>query len=292
VKPLRVGLIVKNRPGSVERLRRQCGYFSYDVPEFVWTHMTPGKKFRLNMKALRKQGFDLIFHEDGGNWGEYVGDDVPVVYYSVDSTLSDAHYIQRAEQGRKADLILVDHDRLERFAGGPPVRRWSYCVNDKLFYAGEKRIDVGYHCNSSGVPDGPRAQLRAWLVEHCAANGYSLSTGHLSVEQYAAALGRARVVVNLPQAAGNRPHRVLDAMAAGAALLTAPLPDVSGEDSRTGVHYAEWQDTSDLAQHLKSLIAYQRWSDYAEAGALWMQQHTWAVRAQELRAIVYEGFGL
>jgi spore maturation protein CgeB len=291
VKPLHVALIVKNNSASRERDRRQAGYFSYAVPEFTWEHLSPGKQSQMDTRALKRAGFDVILHEDGGNWGAYLGSAIPVIYYAVDSTLSTAHLAQRQEQAARADLVLVDHDRLERFAArrGKPALRWGYCVNDRLFYPREKGVDVAYHCNSGGVAHSRRAEVRALLREWSGADGYSLSTGHLDVVQYAEALGRARVVVNLPQFAGNRPHRVLDAMASGAALLTAPVPDVSGEDRRAGTHYAEWQDTGELRQRIAAMLDEDGWREYADAGYAWvMAGHTWAVRARELRSLIYE----
>src|SRR5262245_34298610 len=104
------------------------GAFSYPVPEFEWKHFSLGKGFDCDTRQFKEQGFDLIFHEDGGNYGNYTHRAIPIVYHAIDSTLSeDNHYSPRFIQAQKSDLILVDHDRLERFnIGGVPTMRWAY----------------------------------------------------------------------------------------------------------------------------------------------------------------------
>src|SRR5690606_14013920 len=108
LKPLHVVLIVKNSPATRERENNQAGYFSYDVPEFTWEYLVPGKGARISLGALQKAGADVVCHVDGGSWCEYAHRTIPVVYYSIDSTLSEAHYWHRLGQARKADMVLIE----------------------------------------------------------------------------------------------------------------------------------------------------------------------------------------
>lgn len=280
MKPLRVALIVKNTPAALARADRNMGLFSYAVPEFEWEHFSPGKGFTLDRAAFKRRGFDLVFHEDGGNWGEYDGGALPIVYYSIDSTLSEEfHFRPRFEQARKADLVLVDHDDLARFTPtGKPVKRLSYAVNDRLFSPHEKVIDVCFHCGGSEGRGGVRAALAAY----CKARGLTYVSGAVDLQTYAAHMGAARVVVNVPRTPRNRPHRVYDALACGAALLTAPLPTVSGETLTAGQGYTVFTD--DLETQLDALLP--RWQEAAEPGRAWAARQTWTVRAKELREII------
>lgn len=280
MKPLHVALVVKNTPSTFARDDRNMGLFSYAVPEFTWEHLAPGKGFTLSTDDLKRKGFDLVLHEDGGAWGDYLGHALPIVYYSIDSTLSEEfHFRPRFEQARKADLVLVDHDDLSRFKGtGKPVHRLRYAVNDRLFYPREKTIDVCFHCGSSE----DRGKLRTDLSVLCRAFGVSYVSGAVDLATYADHVGRSLVVVNLPRTARNRPHRVYDALACGATLLTAPLPTVSGEGLRSGDQYVPL--TEDLEASLeRALVHHER---YAEAGIAWAADQTWAVRAKELRGML------
>lgn len=111
MKPLRVAVIVKNTPAAFRRESRNMGMWSYAVPEFTWEFFSPGKTFHLNRATFKKQGYDLIFHEDGGAWGKFTGGEIPYVYYAIDSTLTEEHhYKPRYEQAKQADLTLVDHE--------------------------------------------------------------------------------------------------------------------------------------------------------------------------------------
>ncbi len=48
--------------------------------------------------------------------------------------MSEDHYRQRLNQCPHADLLLLDHDRPERFVGtGVPARQLPHCVNDQIF---------------------------------------------------------------------------------------------------------------------------------------------------------------
>ena len=145
MKPIRVALVHRNSPRLFNRM---VGWWSYEVPQFTWHHcpVRLKKPFTVDKDGLA-ENHDIIVYEDGKIGGTFTGSaDIPICYAVVDSTLSEAHYQHRLQQADQCDLILLDWDRLERFEkpGLPPVERFNYCVNDKLFYPrGEKDIDIG-----------------------------------------------------------------------------------------------------------------------------------------------------
>ena len=296
MKPLRVALVVKNSPSTRERENRNMGWWSYAVPEFSWEHFWLGAR-PVNVER-ELAGFDLIFHEDGGNWCHYERQNIPVVFLSFDGTLSERHYQERLGVARQSNLVLVDHDRLERFRGnGVPVRRFPYCVNERVYRPMEKTLDVSFHCGTGerkGFPGGAeRNHLRRYLGEICEQAGYSYRSGVLGLPEYAESMGRSKVIVNWPRTPTNRPHRIFDAMACGAALLSRPLPPVPEDRRVAGVHYAVFDDLAELPEKLAWLLEGERWQEIARAGhELVMANHTWSIRAQELRAMLYKELGL
>jgi glycosyltransferase involved in cell wall biosynthesis len=113
------------------------------------------------------------------------------------------------------------------------------------------------------------------------------------LDEYAANMGAARIVVNLPRTVTNRPHRILDAMAAGACVLTGPIPTVDGDDLQDRIHYRSFADTAEVPGIISELLADHAWTQYAINGhELVMARHTWAIRAQELRQIIKKELGL
>lgn len=288
MKSLHVALIVKNTPTAFERQKRNMGLWSYETPEFTWQHFSPGKDFKLNTHDLKRQGFDFVFQEDGGNWGVYIGNAIPVIYYSIDSTLSiDRHYIPRLRQARQADLILVDHDRLDHFAvKGISTRRLLYCVNDYLFKPGAKTIDVNFHCGGSDH----RLLIRRQLDAICKAQQWSYVSGVVDLYRYAADLSISKIVVNIPRNEANRPHRVYDAMACKTCLLSRPFPIAPEEGFIDEQHYLSFD--TDIEYKLSYLME-GAWESIAAKGHEWVtQNHTWTVRSRQLRQIVFEELGL
>lgn len=292
--PLNVALIVKNENGT-RREARNMGLFSYGVPEFQWTHFTPGKRFRVDTKALKRQGFDLIFHEDAPE-GEYHNGALPVVYYAIDSTLSEDHYRVRHIQAKSANLVLVDHDTPARFRDAcKRVVRLPYCVNDRLFkdYGHEKSVDVAFYCSAGQWAGGEaRRDLRNQLDMICKKHGWSYRSGMLPLEEYAQAFNRSKVLVNLPRTLTNRPHRVFDGMASRTCLLTGELPPIEEDCRQSGVHYAVFEDIKHLENQLEVLLG-GAWQTIADNGYQLVQAcHTWAVRAKELRTLLERELGL
>ena len=292
---MHIAVIVKGEV-AIKRNDRPMGYFSYSVKEdagFTWAFIAPGKRFVIDTKKLRAEGFDLIIHEDFGTPGTYVGDKIPMVYLDIDSTLSDYHYQTRRSIAAQAALILVDQAPLDAFScvGTQQVYRFNYCVNDRAFTPGvpqeQRDLDVVLHQVKGD--SWTRQLLRFAAPEACKGLGVSFLGGVVGMPQYAQDFGRAKVVLNWPRATTNRPHRVFDAMACGAAVLTGPLPDVSEDDRRPGEHYRVYQDWAGLTRQLHSLVLDGEWREVAAAGQrLVLERHTWAIRARQLRAILQE----
>lgn len=284
MKPLQVALVHRNSP----RLNgaRMVGYWSYPVPEFEWHHFPVSKKFRLDRGTF--VDFDLIVLEDGKLHGEVTGTGPPVAYVIGDSTLSDEHYRVRRELARQCDLLLVDWDCLSRFTDlGVPVRRFSYCVNQRLMrdYGMGKDIDVGSFQSATKE----RRELEAWLRERGTAHGYCFEAGVYPGQAYAMMMTRTKIIVNLNRNPATRSHRVFDAMACRACVLTSPLPDVSGEERRAGTHYLEYDltDLDALGDCVDWLLGTGQWETFAGNGYMLVrEQHTWQVRASELRQLV------
>jgi hypothetical protein len=288
MKSLRVALVHRDSP----RLdgARSIGAWSYAVPEFMWTHFPVGKGFHLERGAFCD--YDLIVYEDGKLRGTFDGDGPPIVYMIGDSTLSEKHYQVRRQQARQCHLLLVDWDRLERFAElGVPVRRLSYCINDRLMrpdLAMGKDVDVGSY--QSGTVE--RRELEDWLHVFCEASGYVFKAGTYAGQDYAMMMARSKIVLNVHRNPQTRSHRIFDAMACRACMLTTPVPDVSGEVREAGIHYLEFDDRDQLADCVNRLLNGE-WETIAGTGYMLVQEHhTWTVRARELRQIVAEELGL
>jgi spore maturation protein CgeB len=137
-----------------------------------------------------------------------------------------------------------------------------------------------------------RTQMRAVIGEYACRSGYSYKSGAVGLEEYALNMGSARVVINWPRTPINRPHRVLDALACKAALVTGTIPWVDGDMLEPGVHYLSAENWMDFPALIDRLLAGE-WEDIACMGYdLVSRQHTWAVRARELREILARELGL
>jgi hypothetical protein len=285
-------LVVKPSKGNFHREGRGRGFFSYPVPEFTWEHTYLGSFGSFNTQVWADQGFDVVVQDDGSNWGEFYGP-LPLVFNVVDSTLSEAyHYVPRIKHAKQFDLVLLDHDRLDRF---PNSRRLSHCVNDRVFKptTGERDIDISFHCASSKVGDGTRRKVRLLLNSYTKEAGLVYASGAKGLQEYATNMGRSKIVVNWPRVPSNRPHRVFDTMAAGACLVTGPLPEVSDEERIAGWHYFQVESWEDVPDVCEELINTGLWKVVAARGYdLAMERYTWAVKAKELRAMMSEVLGI
>jgi len=292
-KPIRVALVCKaSSPGALATDDRQMGWWSYPVPEFTWHHVPVGKPYSIDTRKWERW-LDLVVVEDVSVKGRFTGP-LPTTYLVFDSTLSDGHYRSRLENARQADLVLLDHDRLGRFAGlGQSLARFNYCVNDRLFFARglERTLDVSFHCNRGGPSDGYRKKVGVFLAQFCAAEGLTYCGETISPQEYALSLARSKITVSWPRTPLNRPHRTFDAMASDACLVTGPLPYVEGDDVVAGHHYAEFHDVRELGDVILSLLANGRYKGIAANGRqLVHAQHTWRVRAQQLHSLIADVF--
>jgi glycosyltransferase involved in cell wall biosynthesis len=281
---VKVALVVKPSDSTQDRESRNMGYWSYPVKQFAWAHFVFGGK---RAYATEMNGYDLVFQEDAGpRFFKHLKR--PRVFLSIDSSLSEGHLKARLERARHADLILVDHDRPEQFLPlRVPVRRLNYCVNDRLMrdYNLERDIDISFHCANSGNLE--RKRLRMLLGEYCQKRGLNFTSGVLHITDYARAMARSKVVVNWPRTPQNRPHRVFDAMACGACLVTGPLPDVPGDERVEGRDYIEAGRLDDIPAIAEELIKSGRWQEVGQNGKrLVAKYHTWATRAKQLRQML------
>jgi len=287
---LKVALVVKNSASTQERECRNMGYWSYPVPEFHWQHFVFGGK---RAYANGMNDFDVVIQEDAGPW-HYRHLKRPHIFIAIDSTLSQAHLDTRLGRGKQADLILVDHDRLKNFEPlGVPIRRLNYCVNDRLMrdYGEGRDIDVSFHCAGNGQPE--RREVRHLLSEYCQVHDLTFGSGILPLPEYARAMARSKIIVNWPRTPANRPHRVFDAMACGACLVTGSLPDVPGDERVPDRDYIQVERMQDIPQTIDWLLESGKWQEVGQAGKrIVAKYHTWAIRAKQLRAILQEELGI
>jgi len=285
MRPLRVALIHRNSPRVMET--RMVGWWSYAVPEFVVTHYVVGRGFRLDRDELAK-AHDMAVYEDAKIFGTFSGKaEIPIFYHAVDSTALEGHYQHRLSEGSKCDVILVDHDKLERFEiSGRPVFRFGYCINDHLFYDYEleKTVDVSFHCNAKDCPE--RVNVMLFLADFCKERNYVFVAGQRDWIEYAKAFNRSKITVNVSVAPPNRPHRVFDAMGSKTCLITNHLCEVSGEERKAGIHYLEYSTPKNLANIIDEILSTGLWKQIGEqAYRLVHEKHTWQVRAGQLREL-------
>lgn len=280
---LKVALVVKPSRSTQDRETRNMGYWSYPVPEFEWHHFIFGKA----AYATEMNSYDIIFQEDAG---PYQFKDVrkPLVYLAIDSTLSDDHLKSRLKRAEHADLILVDQDCVEHFeALGIPVRRLNYCVNDHLMrdYGEQRTIDVSFHCGGNGLDN--RRQIREMLHTYCKKRQLTYTSGILHITEYARAMARSKIVVNWPRVPENRPHRVFDAMACGACLVSGPFPKIPGDELVEGRDYLIADKPGDIPDVIDWLLSTGEWRQIAAKGKkLVAKYHTWQMRAGQLKGIL------
>jgi hypothetical protein len=278
VDKLRALVIVKNiKPVQ------NMGMFSYSVDEFVWDYATPDKGSVLHVDDSK---YDFIFHEDGGRWCDY-DTKLPVIYYSIDSTLSyEHHFLPRLIQARKADLVLVDHDSLDRFSGCKKVMRFGYCANDKLFYKQGSLIDVNFHCGSS--PE--RKILREQLNNLCQDYGYSYVSGVVDIDTYAQRMNNSKLVINWPRNKHNRSHRIVDGIVSGACVITGAHPLV--DNLLPNIHMEIADSLEELLELVKVMLSGGLYKLTTSNTEPIRHQYTWQYRAKELRELLQCEFSL
>lgn len=319
MKPLHVALVHRDQQ---HRWQRIDGQFAYPVPEFTWNHLPVEKVFQLHLNLLRE--YDLVWWDDGKYKGGPHWFDpppgktrpVPVAMYCLYPTINDSTYQTRRQRvAENADLVLLDHDALARWGGLPcKAARCAYSVDETRYHppAGDKDVDVGFYCVWNYSPE--RRALNDWLAGYCARRGWVFGTnGGQGSTDYPQLLARCKVVVHINRTASTRPPRIFDASACGAAVLASRMPAVSGEIWEDGNTYAAFDapvavyhneefgaqepytdaDCGQLAQALDGLIDGGQWRAMAERAREYvLTQHTWAVRAQQLRRTLKEALGL
>lgn len=282
IEPIKVLLIHRDN----DTYRHLTGWWSYSVPEFTWnTLKVKPVGFVIDMKLAPKA--DLIVLDD---WifGKLKNLNTPLAYCTVDSARSIAQLDRNRKQAEGASLILVDSAPLDSFNGlGIPVRRFAYAVNESLFIPREKVYDVAFLC----WPTDERRVVQKACQEICNKHHWSFVTGTYDWDHYARFLSSAKVVVHFPHVKDARSWRVFDTMASRGALLTMPLPDVSGDGLIRGTHYREYNNTESLERELLALLDFGAWKIIGEAGYDHvMKWHTWQVRSAQLRDTLREVF--
>ena len=238
---------------------------------------------------------------------------VPVVCHFMYTTLA-SHIrnsrIRRAQ--RNADLVLLDYDDPAKFAdAGLPVERCAYSVNERLYRdRGLKReVDVGFYCVWRMAPE--RRALHGWLTDFCKKKGYVYRGSHRFVKGYPELLAGAKVIVHLNRTPTTRPARIFDVAASRTALLSNPMPEVSGERWKPWKHYVPFEkptghyvekrrsaappytdkDCAEIIKGLEWLLDEGHWGEVAQrAHEYVLANHTWAVRARQLRATFLDIF--
>lgn len=286
--PIRVALLHRQSTRSLER--DVVGWWSYSVPEFEWDHFALRKGFHLKRSTFYDD-YDLIVYEDGKLKGRIDRDAaIPVAYVVADSTLSENHYQVRCQQAAlNADLLLVDWDDLKRFEHlDLPAYRFSFAANDRFFYPRQKTVDVGFFCH----PTPRRKQLARHLRQFCAQRDYSFAHGMRTAANYAAAIGGARININLGRNPQTRSNRIFDVFLSESCLLCDPLPAVSDEPRQLNEHYLQFRSHDELELLLDELLQTGTWRVFAEAAyELGQRYHTWGRRAQQLRQVLEEAWG-
>lgn len=294
MKPIKVALVHIDNPRFMQP-GRMVGMWSYDVPEFSVGHIPRGKYGVVN-KAQMATAYNLIWQEDHRCQVTYTGGEgIPICYFVGDSTLSIAEYHSRREIAETMDAVFVDWDRLERFGAKDKGRvfRCSHSVNDHMFrdYGRPKDIDVGFYCLRTGPGGQARIEFSRKLEAFCKERGYIYDSAIRGGADYAVAMNRTRLVVQLGRNAETRAHRTFDAMACRACLVTDCLPAVSGEIRAAGEHYVEYHDFDELTATIDRLLSTGDWRRYADAGyELVQREHTWAKRATYLHGQLCEAF--
>lgn len=312
--------------GDWYRHARIDGQFAYPSPGLVWRQNGLSKTTTVNLSSLpafadgtqadvawldegKYQRYQLFAQPPGPHRP------TPVVYNAVYPTLNQSTYESRVVLAREqADLVLVDHDDLGRWERdtGLPCRRLAYSVDETRYRdRGLRRdIDVGFYCVYAFNSERPA--MDEWLAAFCERKGYRFATteGQNVGTEYAELLARTKVVIHLTRTPRTRPPRIFDTAACRTALLSNPMPAVSGEHFEQWVHYVPfgephsrsyrpftgWKPLRDehcgeVIAGLEWLLDEGHWEHVAErAHEYVMACHTWRTRAVQLRGILLDVF--
>lgn len=316
LKPVRLLLLHRDQ---WYRWHRIDGQFAYDVPGLVWKHKTIKVTFKMDLAGLEND-YDVIWWDDGKHRGcEIVpgigARKIPLVNYVLYPTLNESTFNSRVRRANThANAVLLDHDRLERWKErcSRPIRRLAYSV-DERYYRDRgliRDIDVGFYCVYAYSRERPA--LDKWLEDFCKRKGYRYRTtrGRNVRTRYSKLLARTKVVVHMNRTPQTRPPRIFDTAACRAALLSNPMPRVSGENWEPMVHYVpfkephsqdykppkshpEYNDKAcqEIIRGLAWLLDDGNWEAVAERAHQYVLAcHTWRVRATELTGILLDIF--
>jgi hypothetical protein len=279
-------VLLLHRPN--DHYRRLTGWWSYPVDQFYWQErVIAADDFRADL-GVSAHGYDLAVLDDW-TFGYFKNRTLPLAYVIVDSARSVEQFRRNVFQGAQADLLLVDSDDLGKFGGlGKPVQRFAYAVNERLFYPRPKDYDVAFLC----WPTPERRIVQAHCAAICERHGWRFLTGtYDAAEDYARAIGSAKVVVHAAHVKAARSWRVFDVLASQGCLLSSPLPAVSGDGLVAGVHYHEYKSSGDLEIMLENLLHGSVWESAATNGHRHvMANHVWSVRARQLQTQLAEVF--
>ena len=262
-----------------DNYRNLTGWWSYPVPEFTWTSRRVKDGFKIDLTGTERD-YDLVVLDD---WifGAIDNCNLPLAYVTVDSARSDEQLRKNIEQSRHADVILVDSDRLDKFTRrGSPVRRFAYAVNEHLYYPREKEYDVAFLC----WPTTERRKIQSQCEWICKKYNWRFLSGTWSnYQDYARAIGSAKIVIHKSHVEQARSWRVFDVMASRGCLLTNPIPEVSGDMLETNKHYRVYNGEKSLEREICDLMDGEKWQEIAETGYNHvMANHVWSVRSKQL----------
>jgi len=281
---MNVGVICRAK--GFEDTRMKLGWWSYPVDGLEWTFY-PVKDSECVDLAKLSAPHDVLVYEDWA-WPHLHGvASVPVLAVVVDSNTSERRFRMYHERVKVADAILLDQEDLRRFADlGRPVYRWSYGVNEHVFYPRPKITDVGYHV--ARTPE--RGEFATELLHWVRGTGYSYAMGGgMACEEYAVKVGEAKILIHLATHPQCRSHRFFDALASGCCLLSNHVKPVREDGFQIRRHFMEWATLGELATQIEHLLRTGLWETIAQEGRQFvLENHTWKHRASEFISIVEE----
>ena len=314
MNPLNVAIFHRGDP---YRYARIDGQFAYSVPEFTWQQHRLSKETPVHLPDLQHT-YDVAWLDEG-KYKRYQLFDarhpIPVVYWSLYPTLNKTTFADRAAMAREqADLVLLDHDDVGRWSNAVsvPVRRLAYAT-DEYRYCDRgmaRSVDVGFY--NVYAYSAERPGLDDWLDSFCKRKGYNyLSTKGQNVgDEYPSLVSNTKVMIHLNRTPKTRPPRIFDCAASRTALLSNPMPAVSGEHFEPWVHYGTFNNPrsttyrpfdqypsysdkqcEEIIHGMEWLLDEGHWEHVAERAHQYvMACHTWRVRAVQLRGILLDVF--
>ena len=226
---------------------------------------------------------DAGFHLKGG----YVR--TPIVLVGTDPHCLDYH-----SQSEYANVFFImqeyyakDYLDVAGKVGGGPVPLWlPYCYDPEVHYwdpLAEKEYDVCF----IGVMYPER---RALLGQIAASGVKTFSAQGILFEEGTAYYNRSRIALNL-SSREDLPMRWWEGLAYRNCVVTNRVPDLdelAGQDCREGEHYLAYDTPEECVEVIQKVLAEpRRLNQIADAGYVWVQQKTYARRAQTIIEAVF-----